>query len=69
MWLWEDDEGMLWIGTHDGGLHRFDPATETFTVYQHDEEDPYSLSHNDVNTIYQDREGTFWVGTAGSSGG
>ena len=63
--LWKDDEGMLWVGTHAGGLHRFDPETEMFTVYQHDENDPYSLSHNDVNVIYQDREGTFWIGTAG----
>lgn len=31
--LWEDADGMLWIGTDGGGINRFDPATETFLNY------------------------------------
>ncbi|MEJ2065612.1 MAG: two-component regulator propeller domain-containing protein, partial [Reinekea sp.] len=40
--------GVLWLGTSGGGLDRFDPATETFTHYRHDPEDPSSLSGNNI---------------------
>jgi signal transduction histidine kinase/ligand-binding sensor domain-containing protein len=63
--IFEDQDGVLWIGTNVGGLNRFDRETGTFTHYRHDPNDPNSLSNNDVQTIYQDREGTFWIGTQG----
>ncbi len=59
----EDRGGALWIGTYDGGLDRFDPATETFTHYRHDPADPSSLTNDDVRAIFEDRAGTLWVGT------
>lgn len=31
--LWEDADGMLWIGTDGGGINRLDPRTERFTHY------------------------------------
>jgi hypothetical protein len=31
--LLEDDRGYLWVGTHFGGVKRFDPKAERFTVY------------------------------------
>lgn len=31
--LWEDADGILWIGTDGGGLNRLDPQTEQFTHY------------------------------------
>jgi len=54
----------MWIGT-DGGLDKFDRASENFTHYQHDENDSHSLSNNSVWAIYQDRSGVLWVGTDG----
>ena len=70
--LYEDRQGVLWIGTGDpgevavgGGLNQFDRSTETFTRYLHDPADPTSLSHNEVQTILEDSRGTFWVGTSG----
>jgi ligand-binding sensor domain-containing protein len=29
--LYQDRQGILWIGTDGGGLNSFDPTTETFT--------------------------------------
>lgn len=33
LYLWEDTDGSLWIGTDGGGINRFDPRTERFTHY------------------------------------
>jgi len=61
--IYQDREGVLWVGTADGGLNRFDHDAEEFTRYQHDDGDPHSLSHDMVWAIYEDREGVLWVGT------
>jgi len=61
--LYEDSSGILWIGTIGSGLNRFDPRTETFTRYQHDETDPTTLAHNDVDVIYEDTQQRLWIGT------
>lgn len=59
----EDANGDLWVGTAQGGLNRFDRATERFTPYRHDPNDPASLANDFVNTIYIDRIGRIWAGT------
>ena len=61
--LVEDSKGGLWLGTHASGLQRFEPETGQFTVYQHDNHRPGTLSDNRVNSVYFDRSGTMWVGT------
>ena len=67
----EDRQGALWIGTV-GGLNELvrgrssgaSPADqERFVRYQHDPDDPYSLSDDDVTSILQDSTGILWVGT------
>lgn len=63
--VYEDRSGTLWVGTWQGGLHRFNRDTDTFTRYQHDPQDPASLSNNQVFCLYEDQAGNFWVGTVG----
>ncbi|MCG3206470.1 MAG: Sensor histidine kinase RcsC [Anaerolineae bacterium] len=60
--VYKDRQGILWLGTNKG-LNRFDPVTQTFTVYQHNPDDPRSLSHDVVVQLLEDRMGNFWVGT------
>jgi signal transduction histidine kinase/streptogramin lyase len=55
-------DGSLWLGGNLG-LHRFDPQTKTFTVYNYDPENPARISDNHVNAVFFDRLGTLWVGT------
>ena len=31
--LYEDKEGIIWVGTAEGGLNRSDPRTEVFTLH------------------------------------
>ncbi|MEE8060567.1 MAG: two-component regulator propeller domain-containing protein, partial [Gemmatimonadales bacterium] len=56
-------DGMVWMATWDGGLNRFDPATQAYTHYRPDPADPNSLSDLDVHSIYEDRQGLLWIGT------
>jgi signal transduction histidine kinase/DNA-binding response OmpR family regulator/streptogramin lyase len=62
--IYEDKTGILWMTT-DAGFSRFDPNNDTFVNYQHDENDPNSLSENDIYSLYQDDNGILWIGTYG----
>ena len=59
----QDDKGFMWFGTYNR-LNRYDGRE--FKVYQHDLEDPSSLSSNSVRILYKDRVGDIWIGTWGS---
>jgi len=61
--LVEDRQGALWLGTEFSGLQRFDPVTGQFKTYQHDIDDPATLSDDRVNSLLFDRTATMWVGT------
>ena len=70
--LYEDHQGVLWIGTglpflplKGGGLNRFDRKTGTFTRYMHDPDNPHSLINDKIRAIFEDSRGIFWVGTQG----
>jgi len=57
--------GVIWIGTFEGGLDRVDPQTGSFTHYRYNSKDPASLSNDSVTAILEDRDGDIWVGTHG----
>jgi len=63
--LFEDNRGILWVGTDGGGLNRLDPRSGMFYHYLNDPLNPQSLSYNELRSIYQDRSGLLWVGTYG----
>ncbi len=62
--IYEDSEGILWLGTHNGGLTRFDRERDLYTVYKSDRDDKNSIANNSVWTILEDRQKRLWVGTA-----
>lgn len=56
---------VLWIGTHDGGLNRFDRKSGKFIHYTHRPGNEKSLSDNTVTSIHKDPEENFlWIATA-----
>jgi len=64
----EDSEHDLWLATQGGGVVRWNRATDSFTSFRHDPQNPNSLASDDrVRTIYEDQSGTLWIGT--SAGG
>ncbi|MDW8467489.1 MAG: two-component regulator propeller domain-containing protein [Chloroherpetonaceae bacterium] len=54
-----DCEGNLWVGTYRGGLNRFKDGK--FLTYTSRE----GLIDDIVYGVYQDRDGSFWIATAG----
>ena len=61
--LYEDSEGVFWIGTWRGGLYRFDRDRQTVTHYRHDPNDPGSLGSNYVSVIEEGPNGMLWLGS------
>ena len=61
--IYEDRDGIVWIGTYDGGLNRFEPSSGMFTHYRHNPADPRSLADDHAFPIYEDRSGALWIGT------
>jgi ligand-binding sensor domain-containing protein/signal transduction histidine kinase len=56
----QDRQGFLWFAT-EGGLNTYDGYQ--FSYFQHDPDNPDSLSDNLVLTIYEDRADNMWIGT------
>ena len=52
-------DGNVWVGTDGYGLSRFDGETWTSINVRG------GLSHDIINTIYEDREGSIWTGSDG----
>lgn len=55
-------DGLVWIAT-GRGLNVYNPATSTFRVYRHSENDMASLSNDIIICLYTDSEGRLWAGT------
>ncbi|PCK06327.1 MAG: hypothetical protein COA42_17415 [Alteromonadaceae bacterium] len=60
----EDPQGNIWIGTHGGGLNKYNPKTQRVDVYMSVQGEPDRLSGNLVWTTFEDSKGNFWVGTS-----
>lgn len=63
-----DRQNRLWAGTVSAGLNMLDlnksvNETSIFKTYQHNNSVPLSLSSNSIKSIYEDSEGTLWIGT------
>ncbi|MCK5148898.1 response regulator, partial [bacterium] len=61
--MYEDREGILWIGTNDAGLNRYNRDLDRFIRYQHDPADPASISNDRIMVIREDAAGYLWIGT------
>jgi ligand-binding sensor domain-containing protein/signal transduction histidine kinase len=64
-----DDDGSIWLSTYGGGLNqvRFlenDFGKPIVTRHLHDEKQPNSIAHNEVNCALPGHSGILWAGTA-----
>ena len=62
----EDQDDALWLGTRKRGLVRFDRDRKGRSRYQHDPNDPTSLSEEDgIESLFQDDKGRIWARRVG----
>ncbi len=61
----KDSKNNLWFGTYAHGLFLYNKSSDTFTNFQHNPKDKYSLGINDVRIIYEDVYQNIWIGTNG----
>lgn len=59
-----DTHGDLWIGTNHG-LRYFNSKTGKFYTYQHQPDNPSSISSNTIYSLYEERSGILWVSANG----
>ena len=64
-YIYEAQNGSLWIGTFVNGLVNFNYTTGSFTQFKQKIGDPKSLSFNDVRYIVEDEKNNIWVATWG----
>ncbi len=60
--IFESNDGTLWLGT-TGGVVQLNRYDNSFTLYQHNPDDPQSLADNVVKSISEDLNGNLWIGT------
>ncbi len=61
--IYEDNQGVLWVGTLSAGLHQFDRKSKTFTTTQHDLANPHSIGGNRIWDILEDSATVLWICT------
>jgi ligand-binding sensor domain-containing protein/signal transduction histidine kinase/DNA-binding response OmpR family regulator len=62
--LLSSNDGNIWIGTDRGGINRYNIYQNNFEYFENELNNKNSLSHNTVNSIYED-DRFIWIGTAG----
>ncbi|MFT4032597.1 MAG: two-component regulator propeller domain-containing protein [Siphonobacter sp.] len=54
--------GKIWIASLEG-LYTYEPDIKELSLYRHDPENRKSLGQNSIYSIYQDTNGSVWIGT------
>lgn len=67
LWIQEDRQGNIWLGTTSDGLVMLNLNTHVFKQFLHNDKDPYSLSTNLVRSLLVDNKGNVWAGGVNGS--
>ncbi|MEE4245320.1 MAG: two-component regulator propeller domain-containing protein [Kangiellaceae bacterium] len=59
----QDNQGIMWFGTFDSGLQRYDPEFKQTLTIRHQLDNPEAISDNTIRSLYQDQQGNLWIGT------
>ncbi|HEX2963434.1 MAG TPA: two-component regulator propeller domain-containing protein, partial [Ignavibacteriales bacterium] len=61
--LFEDRDKIIWVGTFNAGLNRYDPSSGRITRFPFNPKNSNSLSNSNVNDITEDNKGNLWIAT------
>ncbi len=64
--IYQEHTEVLWISSVYGGLDRFDLNTGTRQHFEADKNEPANIGLNWIWTIYEDRQNTLWLASAGN---
>lgn len=64
--LFEDSEGVLWGGTWENGLWRYNDATDQFDFFVPDPDNKYSICDDIIWSIGEDQYKNIWIGGHGN---
>jgi ligand-binding sensor domain-containing protein/signal transduction histidine kinase len=67
MSMYYDKQGILWVGTYQGGVNKYDKHLTYFDLYKNNPNDPQSLSFNTITSFAENAEGDIWVSTVGGA--
>jgi len=59
-----DHIGNVWIGSRNGSLMVYQPSTDNSYIFSDKNIDSYVLLNHGTNYLYQDKSGTYWIGTS-----
>ncbi len=63
----EDNNLNIWIGTRGDGLYKLTPTKQPLNYevehFVHNANNPFSISSNNIYSVFQDNDGFIWVGT------
>ena len=59
------DENILWVGTEQGGLVKFDKTTKKTMSFRYNQHDPNSIGSNVIWNLLMDKAGFLWLPTYG----
>ncbi len=58
--VFEDSEGLIWIGTKKSGVNRFDKKSGNFVRFRHDPNNINTIPDNEIQSIIEDQQGYLW---------
>jgi ligand-binding sensor domain-containing protein len=61
--IFEDDHRVVWLGTTGAGLLRYDAETGEFQSFPASNNEHGIQFNNEIECLFQDREGSIWLGT------
>jgi signal transduction histidine kinase/ligand-binding sensor domain-containing protein len=61
--IFQDCKNRIWIGTDGGGLNLYNSKKNTFSVFDFDDFDRFSINNNSIRAIFEDKQGILWLGT------
>ena len=62
--LYQDNTGVIWIGTNGGGINRFDPSRKQFYHFGTNFSRNGNL-YKKIRSVLKDSDGHIWIGTEG----